>query len=157
MGTKKCPDCGCDISENTIKCPFCDYVMGREHHVYDTPNIRKKDKRLVTKTLGIILMLISVIFIVLAFSVVNSSKYKFYQEHYEDCIDGLDESRLSAITESYLFSSTYTMLADGYKDMASYDLEKLKTYRLQAGILGFLAFTSLIIGIVLMKKERANE
>ncbi|MGI6069479.1 MAG: hypothetical protein ACOYBE_03525 [Blautia sp.] len=153
----KCPECGCDISRDAAKCPFCDFVIKKENisAVNNYTTVRNGGHRINCKIIGIVAIIASVVLFACAFSRINNSEYKFYKEYYEDCMEGYDNSKYSARTEGLLFSGAYTMIADEYKDMASENKQKLDHFRLQAWIFGTLGGILLIGGFVFAyKKEK---
>lgn len=152
----KCPECGCDISRDAVKCPFCDFVIKEENTQADNnyTTARNGGHGINRKIIGIVAIIASIVLFTCAFARINNSDYKFYKEHYEDCMEGYDDSKYSARTEGLLFSGAYNMIADKYQDMALEDKEKLDEFKLQAGILGTLGGILLIGGFVFaFKKE----
>ena len=158
MNKVKCPECGCDIGENAIKCPFCDYIIKSENMLsVNTHNyLKNKNSGIGRKVSGIIFIIASIVLFACSFSRINNSEYKFYKEHYETCLSEYDDNKSSARLEGLLFTSTYNMIADRYKDMAFEDKEKLNQFKLQASILGVLGVVLLVSGLVFMCKKRSN-
>lgn len=157
----KCPECGCDLSEEVSKCPFCDCLINVNNDKDLKNNISVEKQKINNdivrkyKMVSVSLFVLTCILFVIAFTRVNNSDYKFYKEHYDDCMSGYDDSKYNERTSGLLFKGTYGMIADEYKEMADEDMSIIWKYRGQAITLLICGVVCIIVGGLLNKKAKA--
>lgn len=174
MALIKCPECGREVSDSAIVCPGCGYpIQQRKENNLDNicpecGNLlgndkskcskcgfelkpQKKKKQINTIVLAIfasILLVLCLFFTVLAYRQTHNSKYRFYKNHYEECMDGYRESEYNKST-SLFFGSTYDYISDKYLEMAREDQLKITFYVIKSVVFYFISVISLIGGILL--------
>ncbi len=138
----KCPDCGTELEEGAISCPECGcpVVMTSTNGVNGTHSNRKTMRRIV----AVVMCLVACFCIYKCFCMINDSNYKFYKEHYSECMQGYAENTATAASYSYgFFKSSYQDIANRYQDMANDDMKEIWKYRIAAiafGASGVLLF-----------------
>lgn len=161
MALIKCPECGCDISKEVSRCPFCECVINadNEKNLENDSSVGKQnfnnDIVQKYKIISILLFAAACILCVIAFTRVNNSNYEFYKEHYDECMKRYDDSKYGERTSGLLFKGIYGMIADEYKEMAYEDMSKIWKYRGQAIILMICGIFCVIAGYLLNKKAKA--
>lgn len=101
--------------------------------------------------------IIGCIFIVVAITRITNDEYKFYKQHYQECIDGYNDTKSTA--DSYcggFFRSSYKSIDSSYKDMADDDNEELWKFRIQAIVFLCGGCGLIIYGYKKYKKEKNN-
>jgi hypothetical protein len=132
MALIKCPECGKEVSDEAGLCPHCGYEITEQNE-----NL-KEDKQEVPiyknrKYMGRLMCIVGCILLIVGITRITNDDYKFYKQHYKDCIDGYNDTKTTA--NSYVggyFKSTYNDIASNYQDMADDDNKKLWTLRIQA-------------------------
>ena len=161
MALIKCPECGKEISDKAAACIHCgcplDNANPTPESKYDTSepkeSVNNAPQKTKVKQLGIlkvalnkinainptvrlvvsfVLIIAAVICLVQGKNTLTDDRYAFYKEHYQDCMDGYEESINSARTAGYMFRSTYESIAESYKEMAEDDLSEINGYRVKA-------------------------
>lgn len=156
----QCPECGCDISAEVLECPFCGCLI-KVNNEMDLENNSSAGKQkfnydIVPKyrIVSAFLFAAACILFVIALTRINNSDYKFYKEHYDQCMSGYDDSKYGERTSALLFKGTYGMIADEYKEMAEEDMSKIWKYRGQAIILAVCGTACIIVGCLLNKEAK---
>lgn len=146
MALIKCPECGKEISDQANICPHCGYEI-----IAQNEYMKKENKEIPIyknrKYISILMCVIGCIFLIGAITRITNDDYKFYKQHYQDCMDGYNDTK--AIADSYwggYFESSYNSIATSYKDMADDDNKELRKFRIQALILGCGGLILIICG-----------
>lgn len=176
MALINCPECGKEISDKSTCCIHCGYPLADREIDPSITNdgdaqgipvmVSRQEKKSENKASGNMIMAkvnkisptlrvgISVLLIIVALvclvqgkNALNNDRYDFYKEHYEDCIDGYEESMDKARTSEYLFKSSYESIAEDYERMAKEDLAKLNGYRAKAAAF-YLFFALLLVAAI---------
>ena len=176
MALIKCPECGKEISDKSTCCIHCGYPLAdKEIDSSTTSNDdaqaipvmkshqekKPKNKALINVVMAkvnkinptirvgisVLLIIIALVCLVQGKNSLNNDRYDFYKEHYEDCIDGYEESMDKARTSGYLFKSSYESIAEDYERMAKDDLAKLNGYRAKAAVF-YLSFAILAVAAI---------
>lgn len=99
--------------------------------------------------------IIGCILLVIAVTRITNDKYKFYKQHYQECIDGYNDAKSAANSyRSIFFSSSYNSIASSYKDMADDDSKELWKFRIQAIVFFCSGCLLIICGYKNYKKEK---
>ena len=130
----KCPSCGSDIQEGIKKCPNCGSTTENTSYVVEQKTNSLKDSNWL-RVLAPLLIVGAVVCLIIAFTRINNEDYAFYKQHYAECVEGRDDNAGT----TGMFSGTYSMISDKYQEMADYDMKKINSYRIQAGVLVFCA------------------
>lgn len=88
MEKKKCPECGQEIDETVMICPYCGYTVQK------ISERSEQAKKIQNK--GRILLVIACALMIAAFFKVDNKTYTFYKEHYQECMEGYAENKNSA-------------------------------------------------------------
>ena len=121
MGMYKCPECNKEITIDKSVCPNCGFPI--EKDVILQQEQKKK------KLIGIIMCIIGCVFFIIAMKNITDENYKFYLEHYEDCVEGYEENMKTANSMGGMFKSSYKSIASSYEKMAEDDLAEIWKYR----------------------------
>ena len=149
MEKKKCPECGQEIDEAVMICPYCGYTVQK------TSERSEQVKKIQNK--GRILLVIACALMIAAFFKVNNKTYTFYKEHYQKCMEGYAENKNSA--EMYtggMFKSSYNYIASEYETMAKKDRKEIRNYRIQAILLSMGSIVCGVAGYRCVKREKEN-
>lgn len=155
MNLVHCPKCGKKILSDSKICSYCGYEMAtkNEHILDDKKEIPLyKSKRFIS----ILMRIIGSILLIISITRITNDDYKFYKQHYQDCMDGYNDTK--SIADSYLggyFKSSYNSIASSYKDMADDDNKKIWIFRIQAIALACGGFALIIYGYKKGKKKMA--
>ena len=122
----ECVECHTFVDNNADKCPKCGApkeltISGKTNADTNRLDIRKK------KNLGLAMIIVACLLLVIGFTRINNSLYKFYKQHYEECKEGYYETKTTA--DSYgsgFFGSSYNGIANSYKKMMDSDMKKRK-------------------------------
>lgn len=146
-----CPECKSEINDDLRECPNCGYVLKIDIANTNSVVTAKSSKN---KYIGIAMCIAAVIFFVIGFSKINSSDYKFYKEHYKECMEGYADTKSTANSYSSLFfKSSYDSIASSYEDMANDDMKKITKFRVEAGASAVAGIALIIVGAKFYKKE----
>lgn len=155
MVKNKCPECGCDIDDNISLCPFCDTVIKVNLHSISSESesyINGNSLKSKYKYVGTICLVVAMVIFCVGITRINNSDYNFYQEHYNDCIDGYSDSKNAQYSSGLLFIGAYSMIADEYQEMANEDMRKINSFKIQAGACFVSSLVLGIAGIIFIKK-----
>lgn len=151
----KCPECGNDVSSQVKTCPHCGYEILKEdkqtEEKHDIPIYKNK------KYISALMCIIGCMFLIIAITRITNDEYKFYKQHYKECIEGYNDTKLTA--DSYnggFFRSSYNSIASSYKDMADDDNKELWKFRIQAMVLFCGGCGLILCGVKKYKKEKNN-
>lgn len=150
----QCPECGKEISDNTRVCPHCGYEI-KEQNELAVENKKEVPIYKNRKYISILMCIIGCIFLFVSITRITNDDYKFYKQHYQDCMDGYNDTKSTA--DSYsggYFRSSYNYIASTYKDMAEDDNKKLWKFRFQAMVLACGGLALIIYGYKNYKKEK---
>lgn len=152
----KCPECGTEISDNTNVCTQCGYEIIKQNKLASDD----KKEAIVYKNrkyISILMCLIGCILLAVSITRITSDEYKFYKQHYQDCMDGYADTK--SIANSYssgYFRDSYNYIASNYEDMAIEDRKRIWKFRIQA--IGLLCGgCGLIICGYKIYKKKINE
>lgn len=137
MEIYKCPECNKEITVEASVCSNCGFPL--EKDIF----LQQKQKN--RKLKGIILCIVGCICLIIAVKNITDENYKFYLEHYEDCIEGYEENMDTANSMGGMFKSSYKSIASSYKNMAEDDLVEIWKYR---GITIFCSVAGLVFWFV---------
>ncbi len=151
----KCPECGNDVSDQVKTCPHCGYEILEESKQieknHDIPTYKNR------KYISILMCIIGCVLLIIAVTRITNDKYKFYEQHYQECIDGYNDTKSTANSYgSGFFGSSYNSIASSYKDMADEANKKLWKFRIQAIVLLCGGCGLIICGYKNYKKEENN-
>ena len=154
MALIKCPECGKEISDQANICPHCGYekIVRNENRIEESKEIPIYKNR---KYISILMCVVGCIFLILAINRITNDNYKFYKQHYQDCMDGYNDTISTA--NSYLggyFKSLYNSIASSYKDMADDDNKELWKFRIQAIVLICGGLALIVCGYKKYNKEK---
>lgn len=147
MSLIKCPECGKELESGILSCPECGCPLSKEE-TNPTTDVQAT-KALRRKIIALIMCLVACFCLYNSFSTINDDSYKFYKEHYADCMQGYGET--SAMSDGYsygYFKSSYQSIANSYLDMADDDMKEIWKYRIKAiayGASGGLLLTGAIL------------
>lgn len=132
MAMINCPECNSEIDENVAVCPCCGFpIKGKiaEPKVSEVPTQTiDPEKQKKKKLIGVAMCIIGCICWIVAITRITNEDYKFYVEHYEDCMDGYEDS-MDHAKYGGLFSGSYRSIARSYEDMAEDDMKEIWKYR----------------------------
>lgn len=153
MESSKCPECGNDVSNQVKTCPYCGYEISKEDE-----QIKEKYNNLIHKNKKYIIALLCIVgclFLIAAITRITNDEYKFYKQHYQECIDGYNDTKWTADSFSGgFFKSSYDSIASSYKDLADNDKKELWKFRIQAILLVCGGCGLILFGYTIYKKER---
>ncbi len=156
----KCPECGKEVTENSMVCPSCGFEIINS----DVVTIKKDENTFIDNTsiifckskryIGIAFCIIACVMFFCAFARINNEKYSFYKQHYKECMDGYVENITEANNFGGWLSSEYKSIASEYEDMAKEDNIKIWEFRIQSVVLCLFGFTCGIVGYKFFKGRR---
>lgn len=153
MALIKCPECGTEIEDEILSCPECGYPISKEAPT--DPKQAKTSRRLLRKIIALAMCLVSIFCLYTGFTTITGEKYRFYQEHYAQCMQGYGEN--AAMSDSYaygFFKSSYQDIANSYLDLADDDMEKIWEYRITAIAFGASGVLLLVGAVLIFPKRR---
>lgn len=151
----KCSDCGAELKEGALSCPECGCPVTSisTNDGTRTQSIREKLRIVV----AVVLCLIACFCVYKCFYTINDDGYKFYKEHYSECMEGYAESTANASSYSYgFFKSSYQDIANQFLDMANDDMKEIWQYRTKMIVFGVSGASLLIMAVFLLchRKKR---
>lgn len=172
MGNIVCPECGKEQDSSVKSCVECGYPLQTDNKSlvckecgeplkngntycancgFENSNSVSTAKNSKNKMIGIALIVVACVMFVIAFTRVNNEKYEFYKQHYEDCMDGYEESMDMA--GGGWFSGSYKQIANSYENMAEDDMAEINKYRIQAVLFGVAGVVLVGFGYKSLKKK----
>ncbi len=149
-----CPECNHETTEDRDICPTCGYKF----RVVETEETAETPKPSHTFPKGACYfgLVLAVVLIVIGLTRVNSERYKFYENHKQECMDAQTDVRYEAARASYYLSSNYDYILDEYDDMIKEDEKQLNIFRVQAVVLCVLGVIIGLISIIsIMKGDKS--
>ena len=153
MALIHCPECGAELESEVQSCPECGYPISKEDS--STSKSTKSNRHLPQKIIALAMVIVSIFCLYTGFTTINNDRYRFYKEHYADCMQGYGEN--SAMSDSYaygFFKSSYQDIANTYLDLADDDMEKIWEYRKKAIACGASGVLLLVGAILVFPKRR---
>lgn len=152
MALIKCPECGNDVSDQANACPHCGYEMA----VRNEPATEdKKEVPVHKKSISILMLIMGCVLLLLSITRVKNDDYKFYQYHYQECMDGYIEAKAAAYSYSAgYFRDSYNSIASSFKELADDDKKEIWKFRIQAIALIGGGFVLIICGFCNYKKGK---
>lgn len=137
-----CKDCGKLLKDGNTYCTNCGFENSNS-----VPTMKNSKNKMI----GIALIVVACVMFVIAFTRVNNEKYDFYKQHYEECMDGYEESMDMA--DGGWFSGSYKQIANSYENMAEDDKTEINKYRIQAVLFGVAGVVLVCFGYKSLKKK----
>lgn len=165
-----CPNCGCPINDETTekgktmprRCPECGKELeigktlcqncGYDSVIVNTRNSFINFNNKICILISCVAVIAAIILFVNGYEQTHNSKFEFYEQHYEECMDGFYENRESAKSSGGYIKSTYNYISEQYKQMADDDEAKIKEYKKKGIILYFLGCIVVVGAVVIVKK-----
>ena len=143
MNAIYCPECGAEIREDNTTCPSCGYPLAAhmkaaESGRHSNPVVESgaATANSNSKRAGMVMCLIAIVCILLGISRVTNTRYRFYEQHLQECIEGQARVQWNADHAtgmlSGVLSGTYSNLANDYGEMIAADRRAIWSYRVQA-------------------------
>lgn len=145
----ECPECGKEQDSNNEICMECGFENA------SSESLTKNNEKNKNKVVGIVLIAIACVMFAFSFSRVNNDKYDFYKQHYEECIEGYEDSMAMANSSGALFRGSYKSIANSYEDMAEEDMAEINKYRIQAVLFCVAGVVLVYLGYRTLKKKEA--
>lgn len=124
-----CNSCGRLIVNDSIFCPACGArVLGEKNFFKSMIMLKTKYKVIIT----ICFAVLAIICIIIGISCIMSEKYDFYIDHYNSCLKGYRDCKFASIGSESLFSPTYEMMAEEYKELMDNAQKELWIIRIKA-------------------------
>ena len=160
-GISVCPACGFDVNANMWECEECHTFVDNSADVCPTcgapkkiavqnktPSDNNRQDGNKKKKLGLAMIIAACILCVVGFTRITNNSYKFYKQHYAECEAGYIDTKSTA--NSYypgFFRNSYNGISSVYKSMMDDDMEKINSFRLQAGVCWVAGMGLLAVGI----------
>lgn len=169
----KCPGCGYGIDDGKermiYKCVGCGSTTGGnlENFVEDTTIntyeiIPSESNTQVTtsnkivaihkKHISVVFFLVTIFLFIIAFTRINNDTYRFYKQHYKECMEGYADCKATGNDYAGWFKNSYESIASTYEHMAKDDNKNIWKYRIQSIVLCLCGLICCIVGYKIKRK-----